>query len=183
MVQEEALLIQMSQSRRIFVSGIGKMQPPQWERGDAFSSPVVQRRRETTLPPAESTGMPCGARPQLPCGKSPVAPLASPILGSEQGWLDPGMAWALRSSLCPAATAVVTPAPRAACWMPHAGAGCQIVFARKGAMLAVAGAAVPQRWAGAEPRQLLCASQPCCPCSLPAHGEGRAWISAFRSLS
>lgn len=131
------------------------MQPPQWERGDAFSSPLVQRRRETTLPPAETTGMPCGARPQLPCGKSPVAPLASPILGSEQSWLDPGMASVLRSSLCsccdPSSQSSLLDAPRSSRM-------CQMLFAGKGAMLVITGAAVPS--AGLELSLGSCSAPP-----------------------
>lgn len=74
-------------------------------------------------------------------------------------------------------------AARSGC-SPRLSRMCQMLFAGKGAMLVVPGVALSWHWAGAEPWQLLCGSQPCCPRSLLAHGEGRAaWISAFRSLS
>lgn len=76
-MQEEALLIQMSQSRRI-ISGIGDMQSPLWEREDAFSCSGQEKGktsasgrniiwRETMTSPLEE---PCGSSPTLSLARS-----------------------------------------------------------------------------------------------------------------
>lgn len=123
-----------------------------------------------------------------PCWESPVVPLASPIPGREQGWLDPGMASLVRiccSGSWPSChSCCISSSQQLLLDAPRLSRMCQILFARQGAMLIILGGALPQRCAAAEPQQLLCGSQPWCSWSLPAHGEGRAaCISAFRPLS
>lgn len=157
MVQEEALLIQMLQSRRIFVSGIGKTQPPQWVEGRCIQLSLGSEEERNNSASSRNHGETVWSQGRTPLLEEPCGSPRQPCPCSEQGWLDPGVTSGAAALPCSQSSLLLLlDAPRPS-------RQCQISFAGKGTMLIVLGVAVSWLCAGAEPRQLLCGSQPWCP--------------------